>query len=74
MEDTDLLEVTSDGKEEKRIRVLTAVTKGFEIRPVGSDIAKVCLERRLSVMFRGINRRSYTCIQFREKWCCARGM
>eukprot|EP00054_Salpingoeca_dolichothecata_P013272 m.74010 g.74010 ORF g.74010 m.74010 type:complete len:645 (-) comp20393_c0_seq1:96-2030(-) len=47
VEDTDLLEASPDGKEEKKIRILKAATKGQDIRSPGSDIAKdeVVLEK-----------------------------
>ena len=40
IEDTDLLELTDDRREEKRIRILVKVESGQEIRPRGADIAE----------------------------------
>jgi hypothetical protein len=44
VEDTDLLEATPDGREEKRIRVLVSVQPGNDVRPKGSDIAEVWMD------------------------------
>ena len=41
VEDTELLEVTPDGLEEKKIRTLVSVTSGFDVRRKGADIAEV---------------------------------
>ena len=39
VEDTELVSSTSDG-EENTIRILSSVSPGTDIRPVGSDIAQ----------------------------------
>ena len=41
IEDTDLLELTEDRREEKTIRILVKAESGQEIRPQGADIAEV---------------------------------
>jgi gephyrin len=40
VEDTELLETSEDGTEEKRVRILSTVKPGHDVRPVGSDIGR----------------------------------
>jgi gephyrin len=40
VEDTELLEKSEDGIEEKRVRILSTVKLGHDVRPVGFDIGK----------------------------------
>ncbi len=40
VEDTELVEKTDDGREERRVRVRVAVQPGLDIRPIGSDMAE----------------------------------
>lgn len=40
VEDTELLETTADGREEKRVKILSVAKPGQDLRPIGFDIDK----------------------------------
>ena len=40
VEDTELVETTSDGEEERVVRILSSVESGHDVRGVGVDISK----------------------------------